>query len=127
MPKKNPETISPATDSSVISVHNYPAKLCREHPSRDGVSTFRSISFVYDGSWASFIAYDEDLNLTPSVRRDGEIIPDRLDLTLGDPDDVRFVSVKTADDTYERKAMFNRTILNSIMRDRQTYLRSIAV
>ena len=125
MSKKSHETISPATDPSVISVRNYPAKLCREHPSKDGVNTFRSISFMYDGSWASFIAYDDDL--VPSVRRDGEIIPNRLDLTLGDPDDVRFVSVKTAEDTYERKAMFNRTILNSITSNRQTYLRSIAV
>ena len=125
MSKKNPETISPATDPSVISVRNYPSKLCRERQSKDGVSTFRSISFMYDGTWANFIAYDEDLK--PSVRRSGEVIPDRLDLTLGNPDDVRFVSVQTGKDTYERKAMFNRTILNSIMLDRQTYLRSIAV
>ncbi len=118
-----PNSETPA--ASLVSVRNYPAALCRVHTSQDGSNSFHSISFIYQGSWASFILEDE--NILPSTRRNGEEIPDHVNLTLGAPDDVRFVSVKSGEDEYDRIAMFNKTIMSSITNARQAYLKSIAV
>lgn len=103
---KLPEASEPQT--SMVSIKNYPVALCREHTSRDGTNSFHSVSFIYQGSWASFIIKDE--NLTFSTRCDGEANPDHFNLALGEPDDVHFVSVKTGGDEYNRIPMFNSTI-----------------
>ena len=125
MSKRKPtdEGISAET-SSAISVRNYPSQLCRRRPSKDGESFFNSVSFQYNGKWGSFVMNDDELS--PSTRRNGDQIPDRLDLMLGDEDDIRFVSLKSGDH-YVRQPMFNRTIRNSIVAGRKEYLRSIAV
>lgn len=104
---------------------NYPEALCRMQKSKADNSVFRSISFRFKDAWASF-ALPEDA-VSPSVRRNGEAIPNRLALNLGDSEGIRFVSVKTGEDTYERKPFFNRTIKSLIDSGKQEYLRSIAI
>ncbi len=105
------ETLTSCANKEVfpVSIRNYPASLCREQHSKDSDETFHSISFIYNGSWASFILNDGD-TITPSTRRGGEPIPDHFDLSLGLSDDIRFVSIKVDEDSYERKPMFNGTI-----------------
>lgn len=126
MANKKPVFSEPEVNTSPeVSILNYPSSLCREHASKDGVGSFHTISFNYNGSWASFILNDDQLS--QSIRRDGESIPDHFNLSLGKASDVRFVSVKTGDDEYQRLPMFNSTILSSISESRQAYLRSIAV
>ena len=126
MATKKPVLSEPEVNTtSEVSILNYPSSLCREHASKDGVGMFHTISFVYNGYWASFIL--EEDKLSQSIRRDGESIPDHLNLSLGNASDVRFVSVKTGEDEYQRLPMFNSTILSSINESRQAYLRSIAV
>ncbi len=104
---------------------NYPEALCRQHKSKADNSVFRSISFRFKDAWASF-ALPEDA-VSQSVRRNGEAIPNRLALNLGDSEAIRFVSVRTGEDTYERKPFFNRTIKSLIESGKQEYLRSIAI
>lgn len=104
---------------------NYPEALCRQQRSKADNSVFRSISFRFKDAWASF-ALPEDA-VSQSVRRNGEAIPNRLALNLGNSEDVRFVSVKTGDDTYVRKPFFNKTIKSLIDNGKQEYLRSIAI
>lgn len=113
-----------------VTIRNYPASLCHEHESKDGVGSFHTVSFSYKGEWASFIL--EDDKLSQSFRRDGKPIMDHMNLHLGNASDVRFVSIKTRNDEenqheYRHLPMFNSTILSSINESRQAYLKSIAV
>lgn len=110
---------------STDCIVNYPEALCRRQKSKADNSVFRSISFRFKDAWASF-ALPEDA-VSQSVRRNGEAIPNRLALNLGDSEAIRFVSVRTGEDTYERKPFFNRTIKSLIDNGKQEYLRSIAI
>lgn len=123
----NTKTLSPGATvaPAVSSVRNYPSALCRKQKSKNGRNTFYSISFMFKDAWSTFILNDEDLS--PSKRSDGTIIENRNDLNLGEPDDVRFVSMKTGPDTFERKALFNSTIASAIADGHKAWLRSIAV
>lgn len=119
------------TDStpSNVTINHYPAALLHEHVSAQDGSSFHSISFKYGTSWASFII-DEN-SFTQSVRRNGDPIPDRVDIFLGASDDVRSVSIRSDSDdggaTYASQPMFNSTICSAIATERKDYLRSIAV
>ncbi len=114
-----------AVQTSNALVTNYPSKLCRKQQSKYDDSHFRSISFRFKNAWASFVLSED--NVSPAKRRDGRTIPNRLNLDLGDSEDIRFVSVKKDDDTYERKPFFNRTIKSIIDGEKKDYLRSIAL
>ena len=122
MPKTTLKHTSVRSNDCII---NYPDALCRKHMSKGNSSAFRSISFPFNGSWASF-AISEDA-VSQSVRRNGEIIPNRLTLNLGSSEDVRFVSIRADDNTFTRKPFFNRTIKSLIDDEKKAYLRSIAI
>ncbi len=126
-PENETTNITPVTETSknTVILRNYPGALIRTRTSKDGVSSFTSMSFIYKGTWASAIL--DDGCTSPSSRRDGEIIPDHHDVNLGPADDVRIVSVKSGEDEYDRVPMFNSTIQASVNASRQAYLRSIAV
>jgi len=117
------------TNSSVKSTEcivNYPAALCRQQKTKSDNSTFRSVSFKDPSdSWATF-AISED-SVHQSVRRNGEVIPNVLTIDLGDSEDIRFVSVRTGDNCFERKPFFNKTIKTLIDNGKKAYLRSIAI
>ncbi|WP_196812549.1 hypothetical protein [Butyrivibrio sp. XPD2002] len=83
------------------------------------------LSFRWKEAWASLILPEE--NVFQSITRKGEYIDGRLDVILGDPEEVRTVSVLQEDNTYKPTPMFNRTILSAINKSKQEYLRSIAV
>ncbi|MCR4684567.1 MAG: hypothetical protein K5649_03780 [Lachnospiraceae bacterium] len=129
MPKKDTPFTSAVTSAvtpTPISIRCYPASLCRERQSANGRS-FQSVSFMFDGAWASFLLTDSD-SIKPSTRMNGDPIPGRVDLVLGDPEDVRFCSIRNEEaNTYERKALFNRTIKAAIDEDKQAFLRTIAI
>lgn len=110
---------------NTLSVRNFPAALCRTHESLYGEEPFLTLSFRFKDRWGSFYIDHEDIE--PSFRRDGEEIPNRLNIRLGSPDDVRMVSLMSDDGEYYKQAMFNRTILNSIMDSRRDYLKTIAI
>ena len=59
--------------------------------------------------------------------RNGIPIEGRLNIKLGDPEQIQNVSVLQNDSTYQQTPMFNRTILSAIMANKKEYLRSIAV
>ncbi len=122
----NTKTLSPGTTvaPAVASVRNYPSALCRKQKSKNGRS-FYSISFMFRNAWSTFILNNEDLS--PSKRSDGTIIENRNDLRLGESDGVRFISMKTGPDTFERKALFNSTIASAISDGHKAWLKSIAV
>lgn len=118
----------PAAEAVIL--RNYPGALIRTRQSKDRNGNFNSVSFIYQGSWASVIL--DGSAMSPSKRRDGSEISEHYDLCLGDPDEVRWVSVRAGDDDesgsdYKRIPMFNRTIEASITESRMAYLRSIAV
>lgn len=122
MTKNKPATTLNATKDCIV---NYPEALCRKQKSKYDNSFFRSISFRFKDAWASF-PLPED-RITQSTRRNGEAIPNRLALNLGDSEDIRFVSIRKDDNSYERKPFFNRTIKSLIDSEKHEYLRSIAL
>ena len=127
MSKSNdaPNNKADSTPSNV-TINHYPQTLCHQHSGPNG-SIFHAISFKYHDAWASFIVADEN-SIHQSVKRNGDIIPGRVDVILGAPDDVRSVSILADDgETYISQPMFNSTISSSIASDRKDYLRSIAV
>lgn len=67
---------------------------------------------MFKDAWSTFIMNNDDV--TPSKRQDGELNPRHFDLSLGAPDEVRFVSIRTGEDSYKRQAMFNSTIAQAI-------------
>ncbi len=119
---KNKTDINDTTNDCIV---NYPEALCRKQQSKTDNSIFRSISFRFKDTWATF-PLPEDC-ITQSVRRNGEVIPNRLALNLGNSEDIRFVSVRKDDNTYERRPFYNRTIKNLIDSEKHDYLRSIAL
>ena len=124
MPKTKAYTQDFSTES-IDCIVNYPEALCRKQKSKTDNSVFRSISLhLKEGMWGSFTLPENAVR--QAVRRNGEIIPNRLTLNLGDGEDVRFVSVRTDNDTYERKPFFNRSIKALIDSGKREYLRSIA-
>lgn len=118
MPKAKPTT------NSVVEIKRYPSTLIHKHKSEDG-DEYSSISFRWQNRWASLILPEG--SVSQSVSRKGKNIEGRQDVLLGDPEEVRNVSVLQDDSTYQRTPMFNRTILSAITESRQEYLRSIAV
>lgn len=106
-------------------VANYPAALCKERVSALDGSIFHTIFFKFKDTWASFILPDD--KISQSVKRNGDTIPERFTLDLGDAEDVRPVSVQTEDNSFERKIFFNRTIKNAIDEEKDRYLKSIAI
>ena len=112
------------TTNSVVEIRNYPASLIHKHKNEDG-SEFESFSFLWNKNWASCVLPPGAL--TQSTTRKGEAIEGRMNISLGDPEQVRNVSIQKDDNTYQRTPMFNRSILSAISESRQDYLRSIAV
>lgn len=111
--------------SDVIEIRNYPASLIHDHVSSDDGSVFQTLSFRFKNAWASLILPEG--SVSQSVTRKGKSIEGRQNVLLGDPEQIRNVSVLKDDDTYQRTPMFNRSILSAISESRQEYLRSIAV
>ena len=112
------------TTNSVVEIRNYPTSLIHKHKNEDG-SEFESFSFLWNKNWASCVLPPGAL--TQSTTRKGEAIEGRMNISLGDPEQVRNVSIQKDDNTYQRKPMFNRSILTAVSESRQDYLRSIAV
>ena len=121
---KNNRTSSAASSDS-IEIRNYPASLIHEHVSSDDGSVFKTLSFRFRDAWASLILPEG--SVSQSVSRKGKNIDGRQNVLLGDPEQVRNVSILETDGTYRRQPMFAKTILSSITESRQEYLRSIAV
>ena len=121
---KNNHTPSQAS-SDVVVIRNYPASLIHEHVSSDDGSVFKTLSFRFKDAWASLILPEG--SVSQSVTRNGKTIERRQNVLLGNPEQIRNVSVLKDDDTYQRTPMFNRSILSAISESRQEYLRSIAV
>lgn len=113
-------------DETSIEVKNYPASLCREHQSQYDDSTFLTLSFCFQNRWASFII--DSCDLEPSMRRNGEELPDRFNIILGDPEDIRNVSLSSEDGVgFVNQPMYNRTIRDAILKSRKDYVRAIAI
>ena len=111
--------------SNIVVIRNYPATLIHEHVSSDDGSVFKTLSFRFRDAWASLILPEG--SVSQSVSRKGKNIDGRQNVLLGDPEQVRNVSILETDGTYRRQPMFAKTILSSITESRQEYLRSIAV
>ena len=123
--KTNPTNEAEPMPSGAM-IRNYPKTLCHEHISGLDNHKFYAVSFKFMNDWASFIIGEDDVQ--QATRRNGDIISDCVNILLGDPDDVRHVSVSANDgEGYINQPMFNRTICSSIAANRKNYLRSIAV
>jgi hypothetical protein len=122
MPKNNH---SEQTDSAVLEIRNYPVSLIHEHISSEDKSVFYSLSFRWKDSWASlWIPKDA---ISQSLMRNGKPIEGRLNITLGDPEQIRSVSIMSDDSSgYKRKPLYNRSILSAIRASKESYLRAIA-
>ena len=120
---KKKHTSNP-TDNATVEIKNYPASLIHDHTSEDG-SVFHSLSFRWKDAWASLILPAG--STSQSVMRNGIPIEGRLNIKLGDPEQIQNVSVLQNDSTYQQTPMFNRTILSAITANKKEYLRSIAV
>ena len=123
MSKNNRTSSSKSSDS--IEIKNYPASLIHEHVSSADGAVFKTLSFRFKDAWASLILPEE--SVSQSVTRKGKNIEGRRNILLGDPEQVRNVSVLQDDSTYQRTPMFNRTIMAAITKSREEYMRSIAV
>lgn len=124
MSRKNSKTV--AVEPLSVEIKNYPASLIREYKSKFDNATFRVLSFPYNGLWAS--CYINESEMRPSKRLNGEPYPNRLDLMLGESDDVRRCTIKDlATNTFSPILMFNSTIEAAIKASRKAYLQSLAV
>ncbi len=119
-------TTSEQTDSSVLEIRNYPISLIHEHTSDEDGSVFYSLSFRWKDSWASLLIPKDAIS--QSIMRNGKPIEGRLNITLGDPEQIRNVSIMSDESNgeYERKPLYNRTILSAIRSSKESYLRAIA-
>lgn len=120
---RNTTNASDSTPSGVV-IRNYPRGLCRLRTSNLDGSMFYSVSFKFKDAWASFIIPEDSVQ--QSMRHNGSVIPDRVNIMLGPSEDIRKVSIRT-DGRYASQPMFNSTIYSSVVADRNNYLRSIAV
>ena len=111
------------TTESAVEIRNYPAAFIHKHKSEDG--EYASFSFRWKDKWAS--CFLPSGALSESTTRKGEAIEGRMNIFLGDPEQVRNVSIQKDNNTYQRTPMFNQSILSAITENRQEYLRSIAV
>lgn len=121
----NKKTFSKESSNNGVTIRNYPETLCRIQKPKNGGSPFRAVSFRFRGNWGSFLLPEEDIS--QSTKRNGDPAPGRMNISLGAPDYVRFVSLKEQGGGYRRQPMFNSTILSAIDEERQSYLRSIAI
>ena len=117
--KGNPD---PPINSNPVFINNYPVSLCHERTSTKSTS-FTSVAFMYDGNWASFAL--PNAMLKQSCKRNGDIIPNCLNLFLGKPDEIRNVSVRTASNSYETIQLRNADILSIITQNRESYKASL--
>ena len=119
-------TTSEHTDSAVLEIRNYPISLIHEHTSDEDGSVFYSLSFRWKDSWASLLIPKDAIS--QSIMRNGKPIEGRLNITLGDPEQIRNVSIMSDESNgeYERKPLYNRTILSAIRSSKESYLRAIA-
>lgn len=116
---------SKQTDSAVLEIKNYPVSLIHEHASSDDGSIFYSLSFRWKDSWASLLIPRDCIS--QSIMRNGRPIEGRLNITLGDPEQIRNVSIMSEDSSgYKRKPLYNRTILSAINLNKSNYLKAIA-
>lgn len=125
MPKNKIHPAETADSTQPVILRNYPAALCRERLSDSGDYQFHSVSFKFGDSWASFII--DRGNIQQATRRNGDAIPNHVNILLGEADDVRNVSVSASDGNFDRRPMFNSTIYSAVIADRKDYLRSVAV
>ena len=117
---------SEQADSAVLEIKNYPVSLIHEHTSSEGES-FYTLSFRWkEMGWASLIINKDAIS--QSLMRNGKPIEGRLNVTLGDPEQIRNVSIMSDDNSgeYIRKPLYNRSILSSILSSKEKYLRAIA-
>jgi len=112
------------TTNSIVEIKNYPEKLIHRHKSAESGETC-SVSFFWNNKWASFWVNPEAVS--QSVTRKGESLKGKMTISLGNPEDVRTISVQESDSSYKRQPMFNRTILAEITNQRENYLKSIAI
>ena len=119
-------TTSEQTDSAVLEIRNYPISLIHEHTSDGDGSVFYSLSFRWKDSWASLLIPKDAIS--QSIMRNGKPIEGRLNITLGDPEQIRNVSIMSDESNgeYERKPLYNRTILSAIRSSKESYLRALA-
>lgn len=110
--------------NSVVEIRNYPTSLIHKHKNEDG-SEFESFSFLWNKNWASCVLPPGAL--TQSTTRKGEAIEGRMNISLGNPEQVRNVSIQKDDNAFQRTPMINRSILTAVSESRHEYLRSIAV
>ena len=110
---------SNSTDNATVEIKNYPTSLIHDHTSEDG-SVFHSLSFRWKDAWASLILPAG--STSQSVMRNGIPIEGRLNIKLGDPEQIQNVSVLQDDSTYQQTPMFNRTILSAIMANKKRIL-----
>ena len=110
--------------NAIVEIRNYPTSLIHKHKNKDG-SEFTSFSFLWKKNWASCVLPSGAL--TPSTTQKGKAIDGRMNISLGDPEQVRNVSIQKDNNTYQRIPLFIRSILSAITENRQVYLRSIAV
>lgn len=116
---------SKQTDSAVLEIRNYPVSLIHEHTSSEDGSVFYSLSFRWKESWASLLIPKDAIS--QSLMRNGKPIEGRLNITLGNSEQIRNVSIMSDDsDGYIRKPLYNRTILSSILTSKENYLKAIA-
>lgn len=121
---KTPANTSNPDEHTTVHIKYYPDTLIHKGKTKSG-NTFRTVSFRFRDAWASFFIDSNDLQ--ESIRRDGKKIPGKFNITLGEADDVRRVSVKQADGSFSSIWMFNNSIREFIRANKMDYLRSIAI
>ena len=121
MPRKSRNT-PPDTDVSTtnhsIFINNYPRKLCRERNS-ETAHPFVSVSFAFHDVWASF-ALPLSM-ISRSTKHNGDNINGFCNLFLGQPDEIRTVSVPVKPGEYEKIQLSNLEIKNTIENNRASY------
>lgn len=112
-------------EESFVEIQHYPESLIREHPSNFDDGTFLTLSFRFRDKWASFILDESEVE--QSMRSNGQVIPGRINISLGDPDEIRNVSIQEDGGEYVNQPMYNKSIYAEIMRNRRRYLEQIVI
>ena len=112
-------------EESLVEIQHYPENLIREHPSNFDDGTFLTLSFKFRDKWASFILDESEVE--QSMRSNGQVIPGRLNINLGSPEEIRNVSIQSDNGEYVNQPMYNKTIYAEIMRNRKRYLEQIVI
>lgn len=95
---------SKGNQNNYVYVNYFPEKLCRKRVSKSN-NQFVSVSFLFKDAWAS-VALSPAL-LKASTNRNGETIPERFNLFLGDRYQYRNVSVSDGCGGYKTERMSN--------------------